>query len=389
MQKLILLTFGLLFSITNLIAQSKTTKTAEKTAVLAYYKTINQAELAIVDDDFKTGLFLYKQAFSQIAHPFAIDYDNALLCSLDANNFDFALEMCKKLALKGVEWDYFNRASLDKLRETTQWKTFETEYDGLAAVAKKRIDWKLRAKITQMIEDDQKFRRMPANATMEEREANWRKNTDTLTKIDKRNFAFLDSLFRKSGFPDEEQMGIFHPQESAVSLDLSVLITHHIKDGLTNYIPYLEQSVLEGKMHPRVFIVTAGLDNQNPERIYSGAEQGEVVLGQIKDKLYIIDPALIPICDKNRAKIGLCPLADVIKKTLKRRESARYRIALSTTAEAGIALDKDRDGMDERVRAYWQRPIEQDEMDRMIKFHHFIFYKQLENNSSYFKESAW
>ena len=277
-----------LFVATVCFAQSKTPKTPEKPNFLAYHQTINQAELAIVEDDFKTGLQLYKAAFSKVAHPFAIDYDNALLCALDSDSLDFAVAMCRKLALKGVEWDYFNRKSLDKLRESAQWQVFEAEFDGLNAIAKKRIDWKLRDKIAQMIEDDQKFRRMPGNPTMKEREANWKKNFDTIQKIGQRNYAFLDSLFRASGFPSEEQMGVSHPQESIVQMELSVLITHDIKDGRTAYIPYLEQSVLEGKMHPMVFVVTSGLRrDEDPNRIYSGAEQAEVVMGQIKDKLYI------------------------------------------------------------------------------------------------------
>jgi hypothetical protein len=387
MQKLIFLLFGLFISMPNPFAQSKTTQTPEKTSFWGYYKIINQAELAIVDDNYKKALKLYKRAFAAVEYPFAIDYDNALLCSLDANNLAYALEMCRKLALKGVEKTYFNRPSLEKMRQSAQWKVFEAEFDSLNVIAKKRIDWKLRDKIEQMIEDDQKFRRMPREATMAEREANWKKNFDTIQKIGQRNYAFLDSLFRKSGYPNEEQLGIFHPQESTISNPLSVLITHNIKEGHTNYISYLEQSVIEGKMNPIVFMVTASLDDENPNRVYSGRTQSEIVMGQIKDKLYIIDPTLITLCDKNRAKIGLCSIADVIKKTLKLHESARYRIALFTIDQAGVVLDKDETNED--MRGYWERPIEQAEIDRMIKSCHFVFHKQLENNKVYFKTHTY
>jgi hypothetical protein len=78
MQKLILLLFGLFVLMPNSFAQSKITQTSEKLSFLAYYKTINQAELAIVDDDFKTALKLYKQAFTRhgraYAFPFGASY---------------------------------------------------------------------------------------------------------------------------------------------------------------------------------------------------------------------------------------------------------------------------------------------------------------------------
>ncbi len=53
-----------------------------------YYKTINRAELKIVDSLYNDALTIYDSAFSIVAKPFGKDFHNAALLAIIVGNDD-------------------------------------------------------------------------------------------------------------------------------------------------------------------------------------------------------------------------------------------------------------------------------------------------------------
>jgi len=77
---------------------------------ISYHPYINDAELAIIDSNFRLALENYKRAFSLVKTGFGRDYHNAALCAIiELEAFDAAINYLNKLVSKGIEKNYFEQ----------------------------------------------------------------------------------------------------------------------------------------------------------------------------------------------------------------------------------------------------------------------------------------
>lgn len=92
-----------------------------------YHPIINDAELAIVDDDHATALSLYKEAFNLVDKPFAKDYYNAAICAVYTNRLSLAYDYLEHLVEKGYVIDSLRKDKFfGNLADTSSlWKGFE------------------------------------------------------------------------------------------------------------------------------------------------------------------------------------------------------------------------------------------------------------------------
>jgi hypothetical protein len=98
-----------------------------------YYEKINSAELKIIEGDYSNALDTYEDAFNEFNSPWALDYYNAFLCSLKANNNLKASNYFDSCIIRGVPDDYiFNIFSKDWIAHNIA--NFEQHYDSLRAI---------------------------------------------------------------------------------------------------------------------------------------------------------------------------------------------------------------------------------------------------------------
>jgi hypothetical protein len=89
---------------------------------------INQAELYVIDGDYKTALDIYNSSLNTRDFIFAQDLYNALVCALKIDVPETADRYAMLLANKGVGATFFEKNSnLRKLREHAVWKTLIVE----------------------------------------------------------------------------------------------------------------------------------------------------------------------------------------------------------------------------------------------------------------------
>lgn len=94
-----------------------------------YYPKINQAELFIINGDYKSAAEAYNSAFKSISKPFATDYINALFCCVLDNDFENAKPILIKLAQKGISPEQIENNELFKVSQyKEQWQKLRFTY---------------------------------------------------------------------------------------------------------------------------------------------------------------------------------------------------------------------------------------------------------------------
>jgi hypothetical protein len=176
-----------------------------------YYPIINDAELAIVDDDHETALSFYKEAFNLVEKPFAKDYYNAAICAVYTNRMNLAFDYLSHLFVKGYHIDSLRKdIFFKKVADTCkQWNEFEKK----GRLIKPQINVALRDSLMKLEKEMSTF-------VQDKNRINTTQNLtinrqDTLVKIvsnsiiisgEKRNFILQQ--IENEGFPDENEIGL-------------------------------------------------------------------------------------------------------------------------------------------------------------------------------------
>jgi hypothetical protein len=173
---------------------------AQNVNYVKYYKTINRAELKIVDSLYHDALMVYDSAFSMVPKPFGKDYHNAALCAILASSYDKAFVYLDKLMEKGVDMEYFNKDIFAPLRNNPGWTDFSKKYDAKHEEIMKSFDLKLRKELETMQNRDQAMDWL--------RMSNVEQYRDSFAILVYKNMERINEIINTKGFPDENKFGV-------------------------------------------------------------------------------------------------------------------------------------------------------------------------------------
>jgi hypothetical protein len=299
-----------------------------------YHNLRNQAEEAIIHDDFATAVYFYNEMYSGYDFMFASDCYRAIQASVLAGDTVSAFRFVRKSFLQGVTKEVLDVSPIiGDLKMYPLWKKVLAEYDSLHAVYLGRINTELRKRIIPVYEDEQYYNELHDNAVT------W-KFLPTLLKYKQVNKIYADSLvkmIREIGhFPGEREIGLidtgmyvfdslsqqyYNPVKSRPYLtthEYLILVHYYQLLGIRNYDSLLYPSVESGYLEPGAFAFFS--DNRFSKkrkdhylifgRMYAPFYDED--LSEKKEKYYR------DLLNENRRKIGL--------RSLELDEQVRSRI---------------------------------------------------------------
>jgi len=275
---------------------------------LDYYQTINKAEIANLDGNYKQSDSLYQTSFKQVKKPFKEDY---LLASLNSeklkdyqSTYSYLITgISHGLTIKRI------KKQLDGFKKTEQWKNLKNEYDSLRENHLKTLNLALREEVSEMIRKDQTAR-MPILG-----------NLRKMKKVDNYNYNRLIAIINENGekWPGFSTIGEVLPKgKYDVTDNIALMLLHFNKEQIENLKPYMLEAVLEGEMYPYHYaraIDYKNIDYKNTCQIYG---------------TYIAGGYMFEICDCEKAnlernKIGLETLEDYYRKRNSKYKCANER----------------------------------------------------------------
>ncbi len=294
-----------------------------------YYPNINDAELAIIQQDFPLALGYYKKAFESVKAGFARDYRNAVLCAIQTKDDAFAFEYLKKVISKGMEKEFFADSAFAPLVEKKAWKELMGSYEVLHTKANETINGQLLQELVAMSERDQFFRAKEGSYTL---------YGDTIAKIDVENVVRFQQLVSLYGFPSEELIGAFSSEQNAPYN----IILHHQAQILSNskyaypragsLASIIEQAARDGKCSPSHAGYLLSLQNDKSLNYYAmGINQ--ISIGRKIQPYFLLDKISEDqraSIDQKRASIGLESLDDFRMKCQFRLDNPNTAFKLSS-----------------------------------------------------------
>lgn len=314
-----------------LIYLSSCAKTATDTSnenvdyIKAYHPLVNEAELQIVEQDFASALQLYNQAFAAVPEPFAIDYYNAAVSAMLAEDQKQAFSYLEKLALKGVSLEYVEKQEVfTPLQETKEWSKFLKNYSKNRARFNRRADLDLRADLDELYAKDQFFRQAKGGL---------RVNGDTIRKIEASNVEFLLGVIEKHGYPGEALIGVADTLEQLPRFSIVIQRQTKATNGY-NFEPVLKEAVQFGRIRPqaaaylleqqgqgafksKAFVTVSCNNSKNCE----GADfEGKY----FRDRL---TNSQLDVLNASRSKLGLSSFPDYRSKVLYNMQDKRFKLS--------------------------------------------------------------
>lgn len=320
--------FLVLVALIYLSSCAKTDTDASKTNVdyiKAYHPLIHAAELQIVEQEFANALQLYKQAFAAVPEPFAIDYYNAAVSAMLAENQKQALSYLEKLALKGVSLEYIEKQEVfSPLQETKEWSKFLKAYAKNESRFNRRADLDLRADLDELYAKDQFFRQAKGGL---------RVNGDTIKKIEASNVEFLLGIIEKHGYPGEALIGVADTLEQLPRFSIVIQRQTKATNGY-NFEPILKEAVQSGRIRPqaaaylleqqgqgtfnsKAFVTVSCSNSKNCE----GADfEGKY----FRDRL---TNSQLGVLNASRSQLGLSSFPDYRRKVLYNMQDKRFKLS--------------------------------------------------------------
>lgn len=214
-----------------------------------YFYLINQAELKMVDNDYKKALYFFKKAFLVNKKSFGKDYYNACVCGALAGKKSVAIKLMKKLISKGVSLSFFERKDIFN-------GIVVANRRALAKISPIKIDTQLKERLELLYQKDQLLRgRSDSYTTLD----------DTIKKIDAGNVSELLEIINDFGFPDESHIGLNDTLN--LSLPHYIVIRHQTPPyQIYNFTDILTKASKEGKLLP--YIASYLIDLVSGQDIY-------------------------------------------------------------------------------------------------------------------------
>ncbi len=275
---------------------------------ISYHPYINQAELAIIDQNYRLAYENYERAFLSGQIGLGRDYQNATMCAIEVKEYDRAIEFLEKLVSKGIEKDFFERnRNLYKELQTHGFEEFLARFDEL----KQRsfdltVNFEVMGELGELQNRDQEFRH------------DYKTFIDTIQKIDAENISSFLNIVDQYNFPSEEMLGLQSPQ--ADNSGYHFILWHHLKNWksdttLTDIRPVIIEAVKKGKLSSADAASYLDIAESQLGFIGNHGTTKVIKFGDEK-KLYTISYGKEEEkkINANRQMLGLGSLADLQKK---------------------------------------------------------------------------
>lgn len=282
-----------------------------------YYAEINNAELSITAQDYKSAISTYNLAFTNKKEPFAIDIYNQTVCYIKSGNLKEAIAKCFTLAERGVGADFFhNNKIFEPLKVQSQWQQLLQKAEQVKAA----FDLKNRSltnKINMLFDADQDAHGLLRNINDQNQDSisNYVKDVD-----DSLSNQLMD-IFKQNGFLTEFNLGITINSEFEIDRmpNFYIIILHNFQ-GIQRYdslfLPILNNAVFNGKVKPDVYALMLDANVKNPSKFYGTSN----IYWQYENKLYINkyynESEIKNQINLQRSSIMLSSLDDYLKKIL-------------------------------------------------------------------------
>ncbi len=192
-----------------------------------YHDYINTAELSITEDDYKTALMQYNEAFVTTGVSFTADLYNAAVCAVKLNKRDEVLKFADKLAEKGVGEHFFNKNIFKEYRSDKAFKKITAK----AEEVEQRYEKNNKAyseKLKEFVTLDDGYNKLRLKKYSEYYEV-----PDTLETLFRTNTQNLFDYIKKNGFYTEEKIGASVVSDTIVRVahDADVVFLHYLEMG--------------------------------------------------------------------------------------------------------------------------------------------------------------
>ncbi len=290
-----------------------------------YDSLINQAELKIVDSNYRQSLELYQRAFRQKQYHFAHDLYNASVCAIEIGDLEEGMRLSMELSIKGVGPKFFSQKSIySSLKRHKDW----TKLLAKAAKDKDKIASSygaVRRIVDSLVEKDQYVNHQWRNSGMDKQKRQVMDLTyDTISN-------HLNQLFNTYGFLAEDKIGAFVEDDTVlrIGLPFDVIIIHNyesrmVGDTLFNQAlrTALNRQIIKPDYYARMHDFV-GSDSAN----FFGSSH---IYIQYKCTLYRETKPFLTYAqvEAARKRIGMSTLADFEKKLRYKLENKKSKFVI-------------------------------------------------------------
>lgn len=261
-----------------------------------YFNLIDQAEIAIVNSDFKEANSLYQKAFNTNTESFVLDIINYSKCNCflsDKIQKNAIITLLQKgLSIKELRKDVVLKKCIKK--NDAEFKDIEPIYDSL-----------YRKQIQQLGYDDQ-FYRLKKGSYVK-----YRKEIDS---IDYNNINTFIELVDEKGFPSEAKIGV----ENRVGWQEWIIVVLHYQQQRSkdkskpDITKILKKAVDENKLRPSIYAHLAEMQNDSIYRKYYHSPLVMIEKGEYRIFKSTLDK--VNTIDEEREKIGMSSLKNQLVK---------------------------------------------------------------------------
>ncbi|MCB0753547.1 MAG: hypothetical protein KDC52_18895 [Ignavibacteriae bacterium] len=275
---------------------------------LNYYESINKAEIANLDKDFKKSDSLYQIAFGLVEKPFKDDYLLASINSEKLNDNQKSYEYLKSGISYGLTIKRIKK-ELSKFKKSDQWKLLKKEYESIRSEYLNSLNLTLREELLEMVKKDQAVRHPIFGSAKK------------MKKTDNENYKRLLEIIEQNNgeWPNRFTIGDGNENGKYAFGEITIMLHHFSKEQVNGLKPILITAILKGGLSP--YNVAYPLDYKNSKNI-GERKRGNTtflyscnILGSYKKS----SNKEIVICDyekaeKERKEMGLEPLDDYFRK---------------------------------------------------------------------------
>jgi tetratricopeptide (TPR) repeat protein len=203
-----------------------------------YYKSINNAELSIIDSNYTQAIIDYNLAFKANDQPIGKDIYNFAICCLFEGNFEKSIVLFQQL----VDLDY-NIANFSELKNSELGKTLPLDFfrklGNLKPTSRITLNYSLRDSLVQITNRDQFFRIKEGVSKI---------YGDT-TRVE--NDSLMKSIIKAFGYPNEYLIGVNQNLNPRQNFDFSIWIQTTFGPN-SEWVNLMKQAIWEGNIEPHI-----------------------------------------------------------------------------------------------------------------------------------------
>jgi len=221
----------MLFIITVISLQSATGQN-NRIDYLAYYKFINEAEIATISKNYNSADSIFKIGFNKVSKPFAQDLFLAAINAHHKKDINLTEHYLEESFKNGLQFRQIRKSILNTYlsQEEKRYKRFKKKYKSLRKHYKTGLNKsRVRKGIYNLF--------------------SWKKQKKAMQKIGNKNFSRIVSVCNQNGFPGRSLIGDNLKRKYDVE-DISLLMRHMDKYELDSLKPFILKSIFTGELHP-------------------------------------------------------------------------------------------------------------------------------------------